>query len=158
MSNFQTGSHWAAPDPAKRRTSPWVWVTAVVLVLIIVCSFLTIITALSPENPAPTVTITEKAAPGSTRSAPVSGRSTTPPAAPATIEDGLWHVGEDVDAGTYRLKNPVSEEDFCYWKKSRDAEGSDIIDNDFAGSGRLQVTLKKGQWFESDRCGSWVRK
>lgn len=77
---------------------------------------------------------------------------------PTTLEDGLYHVGEDAPAGTYRLADPVSESDGCYWEKSTDAEGEDIIANDFMGEGRLQVTLKKGQWFESDDCGTWVKK
>lgn len=80
------------------------------------------------------------------------------PAAKPTIEDGLYHVGEDVAPGTYRLAEPVTGADFCYWKKSKDAEGENIIDNDLASTGRLQVTIKRGQWFETSRCGTWVKK
>jgi hypothetical protein len=79
-------------------------------------------------------------------------------AAPVTIEDGLYEVGPDIKPGTYRLSVPVTSADFCYWSKSTDAEGQDIIDNDLAGVGRLQVTLKKGQWFKTNRCGTWVRR
>lgn len=79
-------------------------------------------------------------------------------AAATTIDDGLYEVGSDVPAGTYRLAEPVKNSDLCYWRKSKDAEGVDIIDNDLAGVGRLQVTLKRGQWFESARCGTWVKK
>ena len=75
-----------------------------------------------------------------------------------TIEDGVYHVGEDIAAGTYRLAEPVTNSDLCYWRKSKDAEGENIIDNDLAGVGRLQVTLKRGQWFETNRCGTWVKK
>lgn len=88
--------------------------------------------------------------------------TTEPPAPvkapPATIEDGLYHVGEDIKPGTYRLAEPVDNSDFCYWGKFKDAEGENIIDNDLASTGRLQVTLKAGQWFETNRCGTWVKK
>jgi hypothetical protein len=71
-------------------------------------------------------------------------------------EDTLVHVGEDVPAGTYRV--PVGVDGDCYWMKSSDAEGQNIIANDIVQGGRPQVTLKSGQWFTSSRCGQWVKK
>lgn len=83
--------------------------------------------------------------------------TSTPAAAKPTIKgDDLVHVGEDVPAGTYRAVEAISGD--CYWKKSKDAEGSDIIDNDIPSGGRPQVTLKAGQWFTSDGCPDWVKK
>lgn len=87
-----------------------------------------------------------------------------PPKAPAvkaganTFGDETVHVGEDVAPGTYRLRDAVAASDNCYWAKSTDAEGADIIANDLGSAGRLQVTLKKGQWFESRNCGVWAKK
>lgn len=103
----------------------------------------------APETPAADTTPTPDETPTATPK---------PTAAPQSIDDGLYHVGEDIPPGTYRLAEPVTSSDVCYWKKSKDAEGSNIIDNDLAGAGRLQVTLKRGQWFETTRCGTWVRK
>lgn len=70
--------------------------------------------------------------------------------------DTLVHVGEDVPAGTYRV--PVSVDGDCYWMKSTDAEGGNIIANDIVQGGRPQVSLKAGQWFTSQRCGEWIKK
>ena len=86
----------------------------------------------------------------------------SPTAAKKTIYvingDDLVHVGEDVPAGTYRMVEAVTSGDLCYWKKAKDAEGSDIIDNALPTGGRSQVTLKKGQWFTSQGCPDWQKK
>jgi hypothetical protein len=71
-------------------------------------------------------------------------------------EDTPGQVGDDFPAGTYRTTASVAGLD-CYWMKSSDAEGSNIVDNGLPGGGRPQVTLKKGQWFTSERCGTWQR-
>lgn len=70
----------------------------------------------------------------------------------------LVHVGEDVPAGTYRAAEKVDPGGDCYWKKTTDAEGEDIIANDIPAGGRPQVTLKAGQWFATEDCPIWVRK
>lgn len=88
--------------------------------------------------------------------------TTTTPTAKKTpqpnriLGDDLVHIGEDVPAGTYRVIETIS--DGCYWKKSNDAEGSDIIANDLPPGGRPQVVLKAGQWFTSKRCPDWLKK
>jgi hypothetical protein len=73
-----------------------------------------------------------------------------------TDEDTPGHVGEDFPAGTYRVTQNVAGAN-CYWLKSKDAEGDVIIDNAVPMGGRPQVTLKKGQWFTSERCGTWTK-
>lgn len=92
-------------------------------------------------------------------------RLTTPPAtkpaaaAPVRISgDDIVLVGTDVPAGTYRATTKVDPEDGCYWEKSKDAEGDDIIDNANVSGGRPQVTLKKGQWFTSEDCPDWTKQ
>lgn len=174
MSYHQTGNHWNT-QPPRKRTSPWTWVAAVIVGLMVLCGFMVLIGALAgpgtEPDPAPTRTVTVRPTspvPSQPSSSPTPGRTTpapapstpppTVPAEPVSLEDGIYHVGEDIDAGTYRLAEPITADDWCYWRKSKDAEGSDIIDNDLASAGRLQVTLKKGQWFETQRCGTWVRK
>jgi len=82
--------------------------------------------------------------------------SPTPPPAPAvpSIEDGTWTVGVDFPAGAYRTTTNVAAD--CYWKISKSgSNGADIIQNDFPGGGRPQVTLKVGQDFTTNRCGTW---
>jgi hypothetical protein len=95
---------------------------------------------------------------GTASPVPKTTSSTTPPKAspvPATIQEGVWSVGADIKAGTYRTRESVSGAN-CYWMKSSDAEGSNIIDNGLPTGGKPQVTLKKGQWFETRGCGEWA--
>lgn len=80
----------------------------------------------------------------------------TTKAAPAIAADTLVHVGEDVPAGTYRAITGADGD--CYWKKSSDSEGQDIIANDIVKGGRPQVNLAKGQWFVSEHCGAWAKR
>jgi hypothetical protein len=108
----------------------------------------------APVSPRPGITATTSIPQEPTES---PEEPTTRPTEPAGIAgDDLVHVGEDVKAGTYRAVEPVG--DLCYWSKSKDAEGSDIIDNGIPAGGRPQVTLKDGQWFTSSGCSDWKRK
>lgn len=73
-----------------------------------------------------------------------------------TIDEGVWTVGLDVPAGTYRVTAPVDDD--CYWAITKSgSNGEDIIANDIVSGGRPTVTLKKGQDFESARCGTWEK-
>lgn len=94
-----------------------------------------------PAPAASTVTITKPA-----EAAP------PPPAPKATIGEGTWSVGDDFPAGTYKATGAGAT---CYWAISKGgSNGSDIIENHMGG-GNLRVTLKAGQEFTSNRCGTW---
>jgi hypothetical protein len=72
-----------------------------------------------------------------------------------SVEDGVWTVGVDMPAGKYRTTANVDSR--CYWQISKtggDGLG-DIVANDLPGGGRPQVTLKAGQDFKTDNCGTW---
>lgn len=74
----------------------------------------------------------------------------------ATIDDGVWTVGEDIAPGTYKVTKPLSGELACYWKITKTgSNGSDIIDNALPRGGLPRVTLRAGQDFETKRCGTW---
>jgi hypothetical protein len=91
----------------------------------------------------------------------VAAKPTAPAtkAAPHIEADTLVHVGEDVPAGTYRASADAKTlGGMCYWSKSTDSEGTDIIANDIVKGGRSQVTLAKGQWFVSQGCGEWAKR
>lgn len=84
-----------------------------------------------------------------------------PEAAPTTVTDGMWLVGEDLRPGTYRTDTEFTEEyvegAFCAWEVDStwtdwDAE---ILEVSFAGPGPGEVTLATGQQFVSDECGTW---
>lgn len=66
--------------------------------------------------------------------------------------------GTEIPAGTYQLKVRVSSDDMCYWKKTSDSEGDNILTNSLGQSGKLEVTVKRGTYFTSERCGIWRQK
>lgn len=90
---------------------------------------------------------------GATGKAVATGK---PVAAVPTIDDGTWVVGEDVPAGTYKVNVPV--EQGCYWSITKSgSNGGTIIQNDLPVGGRPKVTIKKGQDFSTQRCGTWTK-
>lgn len=73
-----------------------------------------------------------------------------------TIEQGIWTVGVDIPPGTYRVTAPVEEG--CYWAITKSGtNGDDIIANDLVSGGRPTVTVRKGQDFETNDCGTWEK-
>ena len=113
-------------------------------------------TTATPES---TVTITE------TEAAPSDGDQQEPTEKPKeedqpevadTIGDGIHEVGVDVKAGQY--KTSVPEGASCYWERSRDDSGDSIIANELQdGPARQSVTIKKGEFFKTEDCGTWKR-
>ena len=111
------------------------------------------------DEPNPTVTVsqtvteTAEAKPASKAPSP---KKTTEPEPKSTISDGIHEVGVDVKAGQY--KTSVPEGEFCYWERSR---GEDDISDSTSiykeGPARLSVTIKKGEFFETEDCGTWKR-
>jgi hypothetical protein len=69
-----------------------------------------------------------------------------------TISDGIHEVGVDVKAGQY--KTNVPEGAICYWERSTDDRGDYELQE---GPARLSVTIKKGESFETEDCGTWKR-
>ena len=86
-------------------------------------------------------------------------RDSSSPAASArgpTIDDGTWTVGIDFAAGKYRTTATVGSS--CYWGIYKSGtNGDEIIANDIPGGGRPTVTLKAGQDFKTQRCGTWEK-
>jgi hypothetical protein len=146
--------------PRKRRAWPFI-VGALVLAFCVVGG----IAALGGTNPGRSVStatgpgeIVGEAGGKAAASAAPNAKPKAPAGPRKTIAgDDLVHVGEDVAPGVYRVVEPIDGGQ-CYWKKSSDAEGDNIIDNDIPAGGRPQVTLKKGQWFTSKRCPEWAAK
>jgi len=110
-------------------------------------------------------TTTTTAAPSVTVTAQVGDAaesSATAGAAPkAGISEGVWVVGEDFPAGTYRVVKPLSAEDGCYWEISRAGSNGqsieDIVSNDNPTGGRPRVRLKRDQGFKTQGCGDWAK-
>lgn len=80
------------------------------------------------------------------------------PLAPAVKEwgDGVWTVGEDIPPGTYKVTAAVSAG--CYWSITvSGSNGDNIVANALPSGGYPKVTLKKGQDFETEDCGTWKK-
>lgn len=65
---------------------------------------------------------------------------------PIVYSDGTYEIGVDIKSGKY-----VSKSDDCYWQITKDANGSNIVNNGFQ-SGQQIVSLKKGQFFTVQNC------
>jgi hypothetical protein len=103
--------------------------------------------------PEVTVTVTEAAPRVTVTATPKAARSTLKPS--ATIKEGIWVVGEDIPAGTYRTKEPVED---CSWTIYRTGSNqSDIVAIDIPKGGRPRVTLKRGHDFVTRDCGDWEK-
>lgn len=70
-----------------------------------------------------------------------------------SASDGVWQVGKDIDAGTYRANDSVT--DRCYWEVS---VGDDIVQNDMPGGGYPQVTVSDGQQLKLQNCGTFTKQ
>ena len=107
--------------------------------------------------PEATATVTEtKTLPAAESSEPKPKKQDQPKVAADTINDGTHNVGVDVKAGKY--KTSVPEGEFCYWERSRGEDDiSDSTTSYKEGPARLSVTLKKGESFETEDCGTWKR-
>ncbi|HMM43496.1 MAG TPA: hypothetical protein PKA95_16510, partial [Thermomicrobiales bacterium] len=78
----------------------------------------------------------------------------TPDPGYKTFGDGVWIVGKDIEAGTYRSSSTNS---VCYWERVSSFGGmlGDIIANN-ASFGRTVVTIDATDYgFRSEDCGAW---
>lgn len=92
------------------------------------------------------------------RDAELAARETAVSAAETAKEasefgNGVHIVGTNVTAGTYSI---ASSTDCYYAWMSGTGSDADIIDNNIV-SGPATVTLRDGDVFETNRCGTWTR-
>jgi hypothetical protein len=83
------------------------------------------------------------------------GNTPPPPPTGTTFSDGMYLVGTDIPAGTYRNSDSSSG---CYWERLSGLSGDldDIIANDFT-TARSIVTIAPSDYaFSADRCGTWT--
>ncbi|MGW3248453.1 hypothetical protein [Streptomyces sp. NPDC001070] len=119
-------------------------------------------TASDTAEPRPTVTVTAKAAaaapaPTVTRTVTAKPKKTREPGPAAGFAgDGEYLVGEDIKPGTY--KTAGADSFGCYWARLKDASGefdAIIANNNLKGPGR--VTIKKGEYFQTQGCKEWKK-
>lgn len=160
--NFHVGSPPTAPNPTgTRKKRMWLGIAAMAAVVVVAfCCGLSIGGGdTDPQvitTPTPVKVIEYLPAPSAP--APTADAS---PAAPtkapaATIDDGVWTVGEDFPAGTYKVTAAVTQ--MCYWGIYKSGTNQEnIIQNDIVTGGRPTVTLKRGQDFKTSDCGTWIK-
>lgn len=68
--------------------------------------------------------------------------------------DGVYEVGVDIRAGTYKS---AGANGMCYYASNGDANGSNILSNNIVEGGAPAVTtVAAGTFFETSGCGDWV--
>lgn len=160
------------PRPHRRRMHPFVIVGIVLAALLVVCGggvgAVGLLSAGQDKAPQAAVSAQPTHTRDTSTGTPSAGLSTAaaeapsptkaappPPPPPVTVEDGTWTVGEDFPAGRYLTKGAPAD---CFWSIYKSGTNqSDIIDNHIGG-GNLRVTLKAGQDFTSQDCGTWVKQ
>ncbi|WP_108665113.1 hypothetical protein [Euzebya rosea] len=90
----------------------------------------------------------ERASELEAREAAVSG--TEAAIAASTFGNGTFIVGQDIPAGRYRSDGTGNG---CYWERNT-ADGDGIIDNHF-GSSPAVATVRDGEIFRTEDCGTW---
>lgn len=161
--NFHVGSPPTAPNQAGSRKKR-IWLGVGVMAAIAVVAFCCGVGVggggdTEPQvitTPTPVKVIEYLPAPSTAAAGPSPTVAAVPTkAAPATIEEGTWTVGDDFPAGTYKLQTAATS--MCYWGIYKSGTNqANIIDNDIVTGGRPTVTLKRGQDFKSD-CGTWIK-
>ena len=91
----------------------------------------------------------------STASAVAGSPSPGHAATASSIGDGVYLVGTDIPAGSY--KGTTVSDTFGVWQIASDANGSSIIASDPATSGQFYVQVKKGQYLKLCGCGDRER-
>ena len=111
-------------------------------------------------KPNATVTVTEtpkaESAPSATK-APETKKATELNSK-STMDEGTYEIGVDAKPGRYKTQVPESSPG-CYWARMKDDSGglSSIIANDNVSPGALvSITVKQGEFFKSDGCGTWT--
>lgn len=78
------------------------------------------------------------------------------PAGPATTissTGGVYEVGVDIVAGKWK----TSGEGKCYWSRKKNDDSQDIISNHYQ-AGPAAVSVKAGELFETQNCGTWTHQ
>ena len=108
------------------------------------------VTTVTVPGPVTTVKV-----PGPVKTVFVTRKATLPPSLISGI--GQWEVGVDMPAGVYKVTAAVDPAAMCYWKVTQTGKPEHIIANDIVERGTPSVTVKRGQDFTTEDCGTWAR-
>lgn len=141
------------PSPPKRSTTrsafKWIGIGVGLLFALGMCG--AILSNGAPSAPTPPVI---SAAPAASESQATTVAAQPGPA--SSFDDGGYEVGADIVSGKYRSNGDTG---FC-WGQVRsgvDKEFNIAKDELISGEGRQTVTLKVGQYIETQGCGTWSK-
>lgn len=148
-------------EAIRRARSKRRWITAGAIlagmfVLMVGCEIAVGAAASSTTAPAPTATTEVPAAPSVSVSAPAPERpstASTAPAAPAPstelprtwITNGDWHVGDEIEAGTYRSEGPQTGVPVVLGSVTVYDAAGQLTDYKSSTEGPIRVTVTAGQ-------------
>jgi hypothetical protein len=91
---------------------------------------------------------------GFTPIVPPPPTTTTTLPLPVSFGNGIWKVGIDIPAGTYRNTGTSA----CYWARLSGFGGTlgEIISNSFDDVPNIVTIAATDKGFESNRCGTWA--
>lgn len=127
------------------KKSIWIVLAAGVGLILLIC-MAGFIAVVGDPNATPSLPIASQtqttSEPEQTKSpAAVAVTTSSPaPAKPKVWGAGMYKVGEDISAGSYKTSNPNDE--WCYWERLKNDSGefSAIIANDIVpGPGRMKI-------------------
>ena len=108
-------------------------------------------------EPSATATASEPKSAPSASKAP-EAKKTSEPVAESTMGEGTYQIGVDAKPGRYKTQVPQDSGN-CYWARMKDDRGGldSIIANDNVNAGaRVSITVKQGEFFNSNGCGTWT--
>lgn len=151
---------WNQSPAPKKKSKMWIlWLFISLLVLVAFCGGVaTVFGGSNSPDPKPQKSVTNSHSQRAVAPTPSKVNTSLPAPVPVgfTDRDTPALVGKDIPPGVYRVAENIDElSGKCFYTKSHDSEGRDIIDNGYFDKGRPQVTLKSGQWIRSEDCGTW---
>lgn len=143
--------------PKKKHTKRNIGCLAIVVLIVLV---IIIATATSNSGPAKTATAssaTTVATTTTSKSTPKSDVKPTPTAKPqfATFGDGMFQIGKDIKAGTYRTRTGSVN---CYYSRLSGFTGAldEILANDNTSAPAIVTIDASDKGFQSTGCGTWT--
>jgi hypothetical protein len=110
-------------------------------------------------EPTATVTVTETAEAETGPTKTVKPKPKPEPQIDSTMDEGTYEIGVDAKPGRYKTRVPENSPG-CYWERLKDDRGgfNSIIANDNVNpGGRVSITVRRGEFFNSSDCGTWKR-
>lgn len=76
------------------------------------------------------------------------------------VDEGMFQVGKEVEPGRYKTSGMKEDALMCYWHTAKDTSTDKIVDQGVVDKTGAQsyVTLRKGEWFQTSGCETWVRQ